>query len=44
MSINEHLVLLLRRLAQTNRTALDLLLAAAIVGIIGAVVFGTATG
>lgn len=42
MSINERLVLLLRRLAHTNRTALDLLLAAAIVGIIGAVVFGTA--
>lgn len=40
MSINERLVAWLRRLAQADRTVLDLLLAAMLVAAIGAVVFG----
>lgn len=40
MSINERLVMWLRRIGQADRTVLDLLLAAMLIGLIGAVVFG----
>jgi hypothetical protein len=40
MSINERLVALLRRLAHTDRTVLELLLAAVLIGLSGAVLFG----
>lgn len=40
MSINERLVAWLKRIAQTDRTVLDLMLAAVLIGLIGAVVFG----